>query len=538
MYRIIFISLSLLVNSLIASAAKFGVQHQIDGKPNRRLSTTIKRIKGDEDHVDLLYKYGDEEVYLIREKVGEISDDLEEDVQYEIYDIVTQNITSPYLYNLDRVDSACGKLNNQYTYKSFDVTMDPNDDIEPVLVYVIDTGVREHVDFSDRLIGGVNVITNQCEDNYNDNNGHGTFVASQIVGDYVGAAKSNAEIYGIKALDDNGSGATSDIIKGIYHAVQHTKDNNIKRSIINMSIGGGKSVAINDAVQFAVDKGLLVFAAAGNSNKNACGYSPAGAPNAWTVGASTIDDHRAAFSNHGKCVDFYVPGSNVLGATINGKFGTKSGTSMSTPTAVGLVVNKWLENPSTTSSEMIPLILSMKILSTTSQLDILTNHIVDESEESSINISEDDNTYAFDKCFQFTSTINDVTSGYHPGIRFMLYDQSKNECSISKDTIATLIGYSRVRVHIMDDDDNTSGDDYIFSEMEENQEVRMGQYIRANKRFKGTPFTVKVTYDDFKYRIKIDDEEVFMTVYDKPISNIKLGTREGTTATFSTITNC
>lgn len=91
-----------------------------------------------------------------------------------------------------------------------------------------------------------------------------------------------------------------------YKATGQTKH---KGSVANMSLGGGKSQALDDTVNKAVEVGLHFAVAAGNDNRDACDYSPAGAANAVTVGASTITDERAYFSNHGKCVDVFAPGT-------------------------------------------------------------------------------------------------------------------------------------------------------------------------------------------------------------------------------------
>ena len=81
-----------------------------------------------------------------------------------------------------------------------------------------------------------------------------------------------------------------------------------KGSVANMSLGGGKSRSLDDAVDAAVRSGLIFAVAAGNDNRDACNYSPAASSEAVTVGASTVTDDRAYFSNHGKCVDVFAPG--------------------------------------------------------------------------------------------------------------------------------------------------------------------------------------------------------------------------------------
>lgn len=126
-----------------------------------------------------------------------------------------------------------------------------------------------------------------------------------------------AHIIAVKVLRSNGSGTMSDVVKGIeWAATSHLdkkkkKDKKFKGSAANMSLGGGKSNALDLAVNAAVDAGIHFAVAAGNDNANACNYSPAAADKAVTVGASTIGDERAYFSNWGKCVDIFGEYRNI-----------------------------------------------------------------------------------------------------------------------------------------------------------------------------------------------------------------------------------
>lgn len=106
-----------------------------------------------------------------------------------------------------------------------------------------------------------------------------------------------------------------------------------------MSLGGGKSPTLDKAVNGAVKIGLHFAVAAGNDNADSCEYSPAAAENAVTVGASTLGDERAYFSNFGKCNDIFAPGLNILSAWIGSKYATNSisGTSMASPHVAGLL---------------------------------------------------------------------------------------------------------------------------------------------------------------------------------------------------------
>jgi cerevisin len=110
-------------------------------------------------------------------------------------------------------------------------------------------------------------------------------------------------------------------------------------SVANMSLGGGKSKALDQAVNSAVENGMHFAVAAGNDNRDACNYSPAGAEKAVTVGASTIGDERAYFSNWGTCVDVFAPGLNILSTWTGSKTATNtiSGTSMASPHTAGML---------------------------------------------------------------------------------------------------------------------------------------------------------------------------------------------------------
>lgn len=211
-----------------------------------------------------------------------------------------------------------------------------------VTSYIIDTGINiDHKDFGGRAKWGSTVPYGDADV---DGNGHGTHCAGTIGSDSYGIAK-DAELVAVKVLRSNGSGSMSDVVKGVEFAAklhqQAVKDNKkgFKGSTANMSLGGGKSPALDLAVNAAVKAGLNFAVAAGNENQDACNTSPAAAENAITVGASTIADARAYFSNYGKCVDIFAPGLNVLSTYIGSDSATAtlSGTSMASPHIAGLL---------------------------------------------------------------------------------------------------------------------------------------------------------------------------------------------------------
>lgn len=126
-----------------------------------------------------------------------------------------------------------------------------------------------------------------------------------------------------------------------------------------MSLGGGRSQALDDAVQTMIDAGIVTVVAAGNSNRDACGFSPAAVPDAITVGSSTNRDGRSSFSNFGRCVDIFAPGSNIQSAWINGSNASRSisGTSMASPHVAGAAALLLEQFPSASPQKIEELML-------------------------------------------------------------------------------------------------------------------------------------------------------------------------------------
>jgi cerevisin len=217
---------------------------------------------------------------------------------------------------------------------------------EGVDAYVIDTGTNiEHVDFEGRAKWGKTI---PAGDDDVDGNGHGTHCSGTVAGKKYGVAKK-AHVYAVKVLRSNGSGTMSDVVKGVeYAALSHIEEvkkakagkrKGFKGSVANMSLGGGKTSALDAAVNAAVRAGVHFAVAAGNDNADACNSSPAAASEPLTVGASALDDSRAYFSNYGKCTDIFAPGLSIQSTWIGSKYAvnTISGTSMASPHIAGLL---------------------------------------------------------------------------------------------------------------------------------------------------------------------------------------------------------
>ncbi|WP_299002192.1 S8 family peptidase [uncultured Shewanella sp.] len=248
-------------------------------------------------------------------------------------------------WGIDRVDQRDLGLSNSYHY-DYDGT--------GVTAYVIDTGVlNTHNEFGNRASSGYDFVDN--DNDATDCNGHGTHVAGTIGGSTYGVAK-NVDIVGVRVLSCSGSGTTSGVVSGI----DWVKNNASGPSVANMSLGGGASTTLDNAVNEAVAAGISFVVAAGNDDSDACNYSPARAADAITVGSTTSSDARSSFSNYGSCLDIYAPGSSIKSAwySSNSATNTISGTSMAAPHVAGVVALYLDEDPSLSTSAMTNLLSS------------------------------------------------------------------------------------------------------------------------------------------------------------------------------------
>ncbi|KAJ8662796.1 hypothetical protein O0I10_001760 [Lichtheimia ornata] len=200
-----------------------------------------------------------------------------------------------------------------------------------VHVYVFDTGINtEHPDLKGRAFHTANFI--DYEDD-SDTSGHGTHVAGIIGGSTFGVAP-HTTIHSIKILDGSGDGTTVDLIRAI--AMVSAKAERGK-SIINLSLSGPRSKTIDDALtSAAVDHGIPVFVAAGNTGDDACQYTPAANPAVFAVGASDRQDNVAVFSSFGKCVRMYAPGVDITSSWLGTDSHSMDGTSMANPHVAGI----------------------------------------------------------------------------------------------------------------------------------------------------------------------------------------------------------
>jgi subtilisin family serine protease len=242
-------------------------------------------------------------------------------------------------WGIDRIDQRNLPLSGTFTYTSTG---------SGVKAYVIDTGIHaSHAEFGGRVVQGRDTVDGALP--AADCHGHGTHVAGTVGGSTYGVAKG-VTLVAVRVLGCNGSGSTSGVIAGVdWVTGDHAAG---QPAVANMSLGGGASTALDNAVRNSIADGVSYAVAAGNGNifgfaVNACNGSPSRVAEAMTISATDSADRKASWANYGNCVDWFAPGVGITSAwyTSNTATNTISGTSMATPHTAGVAAQYLQTSP-------------------------------------------------------------------------------------------------------------------------------------------------------------------------------------------------
>ena len=233
---------------------------------------------------------------------------------------------------------------------------DLNTGAPSVVVAVLDTGVNaSHPDLAGKVLAGRDFAADDSDPT--DENGHGTAVAG-LIGAATGNGKGMASvawktsILPVRVLGKDGSGSHADIADGIIWATDQGAD------VINMSLGGtGSSSTLQNAINYAWSKGVVIVAAAGNNGDSVPCY-PAACTNVVAVSATDSSDARTSWSNYGSYVDIAAPGANILTLSGASGYAAMDGTSFSSPVTAGVVALMRAANPALSNSNIVNTLLA------------------------------------------------------------------------------------------------------------------------------------------------------------------------------------
>jgi aqualysin 1 len=282
----------------------------------------------------------------------------------------TQTTQSGATWGLDRTDQRALPLNTTYNYTNTGAG---------VTAYIIDTGANFSLaDFGGRITSGYDAVDGGLA---TDCNGHGTHVAGTVGGTKWGIAKG-VNLVVVRVLDCAGSGSWSGIIAGMDWVAA----NRSLPAVANMSLGGGASLAVDDATRRMIAAGVTTAVAAGNGNRggkaqDACNYSPARTAEAITIGATSNTDAKASFSNYGTCVDFFAPGVNIKSDWHNTSYGadytrTISGTSMASPHVAGVAALYLQSNPGASPQQVRDALFANTTKGVVTSANTANNHLL------------------------------------------------------------------------------------------------------------------------------------------------------------------
>ncbi|MFF6888958.1 S8 family peptidase [Streptomyces sp. NPDC012421] len=246
-------------------------------------------------------------------------------------------------WGLDRIDQRDLPLDNNFTVEGSGAG---------VTAYVLDSGIEyAHTEFDGRATFGFDAMGDGRRGA--DCHGHGTHVAGTVGGKTYGVA-TKVSLVSVRVLGCDNKGSYSGIIAGLDWVARNAQ----QPAVLNGSLGGGFSQAVNDAANNLSRAGVLPVISAGNDAKNAENYSPASAERVLTVGASDRYDDETNYSNFGKVVDLYAPGQDILSARLGGGSVSFNGTSMAAPHVTGAAALFKQKHPKADAEEIYSALLT------------------------------------------------------------------------------------------------------------------------------------------------------------------------------------
>jgi subtilisin family serine protease len=272
-------------------------------------------------------------------------------------------------WGIDRIDQANLPLNGTFNYIKTGAG---------VKIYVIDTGIRfTHNQFGGRATSGADFIDGGAAD---DCYGHGTHVAGTAAGSTYGVAKA-ASLVAVRVLGCDGSGATSGVIAGVDWVTGNHQAG--QPAVANMSLGGGTSSSLDNAVRNSIADGVSYTLSAGNGNvlgfaANACNSSPARVTEAMTISGTRQNDAKISWANYGNCVDWFAPGYQITSAwsTSNTATRTISGTSMSAPHTAGVAALYLQGTPSASPAAVRQALFNLTTKGKVTSANTANNHLL------------------------------------------------------------------------------------------------------------------------------------------------------------------
>lgn len=261
------------------------------------------------------------ELTLVRNSLG--VEKVEEDASVQALPVPTAGMSRApsNSWGQDRIDQKNLPLDQSFTTQGNGAG---------VTAYILDTGIDyKHAEFGGRATFGFDAMGDGR--NGQDCQGHGTHVAGTVAGATYGVARK-ANLVSVRVLGCDGRGSWSGIIAGLDWVAKNAK----QPAVLNGSLGGDRSDAMNNAATALSDAGVLPVIAAGNSAVDACNISPASASRVVTVAASNQWDEETSFSNFGPCVSLYAPGQAIVSARLGGGSVALDGTSMAAPHVAGV----------------------------------------------------------------------------------------------------------------------------------------------------------------------------------------------------------